>query len=120
MYTFDLSILPEGDYQIVAEKDGKQSSTMLKVSGNYSSFAAKTIALTNYAVSSTSTPQKATPTATAVPTAAPTETANVTATPSNATATPFASGAPVPTPGLSFTFMPALLVICLIAVRKRN
>jgi hypothetical protein len=120
MYKFDLSQLPEGDYQIVAEIDGKQSSVMLKVSENYSSFTAKTIALRNYAVSSVSAPQPATPTPTAIPTPAPTETANATVAPLNATATPLASSTPVPTPGISFTFIPALLVICLIALRKRN
>jgi hypothetical protein len=125
-YTFDMTYMPEGEYQIQVEKDGKQSSAMLAVAGNYSTFTVKTISLKNYAAPSTGTPPQATPTATtipaltATPAPTPTEAANATAVPTNATATPLASSTPVPTPGLVFTLIPALAIFCLIATRKRN
>ncbi len=125
-YAFDLVYMPEGEYQIIVEKDGRQSSAMLTVAGNYSTFTAKTISLKNYAAPATIMPPQATPTPTAIPAItatpvpAPPEAANATAVPANATATPLASSTPVPTPGLAFTLMPALAVICLMALRKRN
>lgn len=131
-YTIGLDMLPWGDYQIVAEKEGKQSSTMLKVQGTYTNYTVTNIALRNYAApevpaaASTPTPVPVTPTPTVVPTPTPeasTVPANATATPSatvDASATAAASATPVPTPGFVFTLIPAMLALCIIALKKKN
>lgn len=129
-YTISLGSLPWGFYQIFAEKEGRQSSTTLKVQGSMTNYTANTIMLRNYALSgvpATATPAPTATTATpaASPSAAPSPTPEVTAAPGNATLTPTpeasasASSTPVPTPGFIFAFVPAALALCLIAIRKR-
>lgn len=129
-YSIVLNSLPGGDYQLFGEKDGKQSSTMLKVNSGYLNYSASTIMLRNYLVSGV--PATPTPTPTPAPTATPTPTPEATAAPENATATPLVtatveatatatpSATPASTPGFTFVLVPAALALCFIAMRKKD
>jgi hypothetical protein len=126
-YTFDMSRIQAGDYQIVVEFDGKQSSTLLKVAGNYSTYTAKTIMISNYAVSPTNPPPAATPTPTPepsplspTPAPSPAATENATVVPPGISTAPLPSITPKPTPGVAFTFVPAAIAMGLAALRKRD
>lgn len=132
-YSFDLNAL-ESSYQIIAVKDGQESSVILSTSWDVKNYTAKDVALRNIGVPGgyvAPTPTAATVTATPAPTAAPvsvTPTAIASVIPTNATPTagnatvpsPTAGSTAKPAPGIVFTFIPALMVLGLLALRKRN
>jgi hypothetical protein len=124
-YDFNLSVLSYGSYQVFASYNGYKNSASVSFSGA-SNNPVTTIKFQNVVVSVT----PATPTPVVTPTPTPsvnaTVVANVTATPMPPTATPTMvptitpTPTATPTPGIMFTFIPAMLVVCLVALRKRN
>lgn len=124
-YNFNLSRLSYGPYQVFASYNGQKNSAAFTCTASAMNYSVTTIKFQNVIISVTPT---AVPTATPSPTPAATATvaANVTATPMPPTATPTATPTvtptptPKPTPGIMFTFIPATLVVCLVALRKRS
>jgi len=124
-YYFNESHLSYGLYQVFANYNGQTSSVVFTNAYPTMNYTLTTIMLRNVVVSVQPT---VAPTATPLATPAPTATvvANVTATPVPVTPTPTSIPAstptptPTPTPGIMLTFIPAMLVLCFVALRKRN
>ncbi len=134
-YSFDLNAL-ESSYQIIAVKDGHESSVILSTTWDVKNYTGKDVTIRNIGVlgSYVAPTPAAIVTATPAPTAAPvsatptTPTVLASAIPTNATPAtgnatvpaPTAGSTAKPAPGIVFTFIPALMVLSLLALRKRN